>query len=471
MYHSKEIISQFVTESKEYLESIEDDLLSLEKNVNNPDPALVNKVFRIHHTIKEAAAFLDLKNVTELALVMEKISSLIRAGEIKPEPVIIAALLKGEGRLNALLDNIEHSNEMDISEIHAHLLNVLSGNVSEKVRKELDTDVSLSTLQGYDIGFEIDAFTWKSLAEEGKYLYLLKYDLTELADSGNKTPLWLIRHLLSKGDILEGKLKTAVEDLHAGLPQGPLLYQILYSTTLDQEQMQKTTGLPGSRILSIKTPEKGKADQRPSDTFRDYILPEIVEANVNRKEQGDFVRIRILSIGLPTGLEPYTIVLLIDQYLGICGFQGISIDDFSILASDAAPKALAKAIIGEYSEEELSHSSCREKKRKYFKPDENSWSIHDWVRSMVEFRQINLAAPFIFTEKFDVIFCHNNLNSWDIETRENIVRQFYSSLSANGFLLPGAGTGKSFKGLISARKFEPVRYGGKIVYKKRIKDR
>jgi len=61
MNFSKEIINQFVTESKEYLEPLEDDLRDLEKHKNNPDPDLLNKVFRIHHTIKEGAGFLGLK--------------------------------------------------------------------------------------------------------------------------------------------------------------------------------------------------------------------------------------------------------------------------------------------------------------------------------------------------------------------------------------------------------------------------
>jgi len=228
MHYTKEIINQFVTESREYLESIEDDLLNLEKTRSNPDPSLVNKVFRVHHTIKEGAGFLELKNITDLALVMENIFSMMRAGEIKPVPVIIDALREGAGCLNILLNDVERSNEMDISGIYKQLLNLLSGNVSQQVKKELDTNVALSGLQGEDIGFEINAFTWKNLQAEGKFLYVLKYDLMELARSENRRPLQLIRQLLGSGDIIEGRLETTVEDLRTGLSREPLLYEVLY---------------------------------------------------------------------------------------------------------------------------------------------------------------------------------------------------------------------------------------------------
>ena len=504
MNFSKEIINQFVTESKEYLEPLEDDLRDLEKHKNNPDPALLNKVFRIHHTIKEGAGFLGLKNINDLALIMENMFSMMRAGEIKPEPVIINALLEGADCLHALLEEIEYSNEMDISGVYKHLSKLLASGVSEQVKKELNTNVALSSLEGEEIGFEMNEFTLKYLTAEHKFLYLLKYDLMELSKNENKTPLWLIRQLLGKGIIIEGRLETSFDDLHDGLPLEPLLYEALYSTSLDSEQMQKTTGLPNNRIIRVNRPllEPGIhkenngsnledsqvtmipdaaadeipffKDYSPFNTFRDYILPQIGErmntiveqtSRVNPKEP----KARIWSVGLSTGQEIYSLAILIYEYINNnhINISGISVNDFSLLATDESPEALARTMRGEYRDIEISRGPCAGKKSRYFRhePNGNSWIIYNWIRSMVEFRQINLASPFPFLGNFDVIFCHNVLTAFDTETRREIVRQFFSILSENGCLFPG--TGEALHGITG--KFKPIKYGDTIFYEKRDK--
>lgn len=60
-----EIIQDFLTESGELLESLDQDLVLLESTPE--DPELLNKVFRALHTIKGSASFLALTNLVELA--------------------------------------------------------------------------------------------------------------------------------------------------------------------------------------------------------------------------------------------------------------------------------------------------------------------------------------------------------------------------------------------------------------------
>ena len=224
MHFTKNIVKQFVTESKKYLETIEDDLYNLEKHKHNPDIVLVDKIFRVHHTIKEGAAFLGLNNISDLALIMENMFSLIRAGEVKAEPVIVDALLEGADCLDNLLDDVNRSDEVDISNIYRKLSKLLSGEVSEKVKKELETNVALTDMHGEKTGFEVNQFLLKNLVARNKFIYVLKYDLMELSNRENLTPLQLIRQLLSKGEIIEGRLMAILEDLHAGLPRHPLIF-------------------------------------------------------------------------------------------------------------------------------------------------------------------------------------------------------------------------------------------------------
>ena len=55
--HDQEILNLFLTESKEHLEHIESDLLTIEEQGEDMDDELVNHVFRAIHTIKGASGF------------------------------------------------------------------------------------------------------------------------------------------------------------------------------------------------------------------------------------------------------------------------------------------------------------------------------------------------------------------------------------------------------------------------------
>ena len=61
LLNDPEMVEAFVAEAKEHLDSIEDDFLTLERQKDNPDQALLDKVFRAIHSVKGAAGFLGLK--------------------------------------------------------------------------------------------------------------------------------------------------------------------------------------------------------------------------------------------------------------------------------------------------------------------------------------------------------------------------------------------------------------------------
>ncbi len=122
----KEIVDEFLSESREHLETIEEDFLALEKQKEDPDMDLVNKVFRAIHTIKGGAGFLELIRIHELSHVMETLLSRVRDKDIQPDSIVVGALLEGVDMLSSMLDNIEDSNEMDIADIHGKLSDMLS---------------------------------------------------------------------------------------------------------------------------------------------------------------------------------------------------------------------------------------------------------------------------------------------------------------------------------------------------------
>ncbi|MDZ7260509.1 MAG: chemotaxis protein CheA [candidate division KSB1 bacterium] len=75
------LLGDFITESRDYIQSAEAALLSLEIDPENAEA--VNTVFRAFHTIKGSSAFLGLKHISELAHHAESLLSRIREGQIR----------------------------------------------------------------------------------------------------------------------------------------------------------------------------------------------------------------------------------------------------------------------------------------------------------------------------------------------------------------------------------------------------
>lgn len=142
-----ELLQDFVTESKEHLESIEDDFVMMGQLKDNPDPELANKVFRAIHTIKGVAGFVGQKNIGKLSHIMESILQKIKLEEMVAEIEVVNALLEGVDYLNEMLDDPETSNERDISEPLARLEALLeSDNVpKETANNKNENQVSEST--------------------------------------------------------------------------------------------------------------------------------------------------------------------------------------------------------------------------------------------------------------------------------------------------------------------------------------
>jgi len=76
-----DLLGEFITESREYIENAEAALLSLE---TSPDDAeAVNTIFRAFHTIKGTSAFLGLMRLSDLAHHAESLLSRVRDNEIR----------------------------------------------------------------------------------------------------------------------------------------------------------------------------------------------------------------------------------------------------------------------------------------------------------------------------------------------------------------------------------------------------
>lgn len=101
----KEIVDSFIIETKEIIESLDIDLIELERNPESEE--LVNKVFRSFHTIKGTSSFLNLDKLTTLTHRCEDILNKIRRKEAKLSSKVIDLLLEAFDKIKVLLNKIE----------------------------------------------------------------------------------------------------------------------------------------------------------------------------------------------------------------------------------------------------------------------------------------------------------------------------------------------------------------------------
>ena len=110
-----EILQGFIEESLEHLADIENDLLAIEEAGEDIDEDLVNKVFRAAHSIKGGAGFMGLTAIQGLSHSTENVLGMIRSKKLIPTPEIVNVLLMASDQLQKMIEDVNNSNEVDIS--------------------------------------------------------------------------------------------------------------------------------------------------------------------------------------------------------------------------------------------------------------------------------------------------------------------------------------------------------------------
>lgn len=100
----QEILQDFLVEAFELIEQLDQDLVELE---NNPeDLELLNRIFRVAHTIKGASSFLNFDVLTHLTHHMEDVLNKARHGELALTPNIMDVVLESIDLMKSILGQI-----------------------------------------------------------------------------------------------------------------------------------------------------------------------------------------------------------------------------------------------------------------------------------------------------------------------------------------------------------------------------
>lgn len=194
-------------------------------------------------------------------------------------------------------------------------------------------------------------------------------------------------------------------------------------------------------------------DTYPYTALEQFILPELAK-------KGKYP-VRIWSAACSSGQEPYSIGIIVQEQMA----KMIHVDpkQTQIIGTDLSPEMLNTCKLGQYDVHALSRGLSAERKAKFFKPTRNPniMQIDPRVKSMVEFRPMNLLGSYALMGKFDVIFCRNVLIYFSNDVKADILRKLTMCLNPEGYLI--LGSTETLVGV--ADKYEMVRHSPGILYR------
>ncbi|MBF0288943.1 MAG: chemotaxis protein CheR [SAR324 cluster bacterium] len=168
------------------------------------------------------------------------------------------------------------------------------------------------------------------------------------------------------------------------------------------------------------------------DQLTQIILPEILNNSNNFSK-----KLTIWSAGCSTGEEPYTLAMILSEYVQQFPAQRIQ---FSILATDISMEVLQVAQRAVYPEERIEPVELPLRKKYLLKhKDKNKKLIRiaPEIRKMVQFQQLNFMNENLGVNNVNIIFCRNVIIYFDKPTQEKLLNKFCQCLGPHGYLFLG----------------------------------
>ncbi|MDY6821250.1 MAG: response regulator [Deferribacterota bacterium] len=233
---TNEILQDFISETTEILEDLENSLVDLEENKD--DKELINKIFRSAHTIKGSSAFLELEKLSTISHHTEDILNKLRKDEIALTDVIMDVLLEYVDLAKGIVENIKTGDDtVEIREFLKKIEGVKSGEYVSTAQKEQ----KISSKKTKDGGKQISA-AHKTIEQT------IRVEVSRLD---------ALMNLVGELVLSRNRLSQLAIDLNQKYRDDPILEQLVDTTsqlglvTSDlQIAVMKTRMIPISKVFS-----------------------------------------------------------------------------------------------------------------------------------------------------------------------------------------------------------------------------
>src|SRR3990172_3978190 len=99
-----DLVQEFLTETAENLNALDQDIVTLEQNPNDTD--LIGRIFRLVHTVKGTCGFLGLPRLEKVAHHSENIMGRYREGSLKVTEASVSVILESFDRIKLIVAGI-----------------------------------------------------------------------------------------------------------------------------------------------------------------------------------------------------------------------------------------------------------------------------------------------------------------------------------------------------------------------------
>lgn len=168
--------------------------------------------------------------------------------------------------------------------------------------------------------------------------------------------------------------------------------------------------------------------------FRDGYPYEFLKEQLLPSAEAEGRELRIWSAASSSGQEPYSISIIIHEFLKN---RVGPVSRSQIVATDISQTMLRDAREGLFDKMTLDRGLSAARLSSYFEPQSSMWQLKNEIRDRVIFREFNLLGSYASLGKFDVIFCRNVLIYFSEETKRDILARIASALKPGGYLVLG----------------------------------
>ncbi len=274
MLDDEELLTGFLEEAQEHMESLEPDLLALESSPTDAD--IINRLFRSVHSIKGGAGFFGLDNVNQLTHAMENLISKARTSKLVISKEHTDALLLGVDRLNMMIDDVAASGQLDISK-ELELLESLGVDetTADSSPVEISSPETISmqqesaaqeTVAGSNLTDHISPEDLEKAIKKGMDVYAVSMNLNRDIISKDKTPYLFINELEELGWFIDSYLDT---DADVSEDEGDLPFVFVFATVMELDLTIQALAVTPEQIqcydpkaVTIDQPTVEKSDEQ-----------------------------------------------------------------------------------------------------------------------------------------------------------------------------------------------------------------
>ncbi|MBA2937817.1 chemotaxis protein CheA [Paenibacillus sp. CGMCC 1.16610] len=162
-------LSMFIDESKEHLQSLNENLLSLESTPQ--DISIVHNIFRSAHTLKGMSATMGFEDIASLTHEMENVLDMVRNSKIEMNDFIFDCIFKSLDSLESMVEDIIQggTGKADVTPIVVSLRSIVTGEY------KIASTTVVAAVKEPAKGIEVDEFQFSILQQSIDAGFLVFY--------------------------------------------------------------------------------------------------------------------------------------------------------------------------------------------------------------------------------------------------------------------------------------------------------